>query len=216
MSYLIEKRRRTAARVAVLCILLLIATADLLFVARVRVKTLPSGSYLLTELGRVQETLVVSALGCWAVAAVLLSLCVERALQPTAWVPLGVLLMRLQAAALTLMAVFPPGVAGDGASIAPTLHQIGFYSALFFGSACPLVLAPSFRWDPEWTALTWPGRLATFLAVGTVLGLMLFPPGAGTAWEIGAVAALLFWLLICAGGVLSSVRPRSEKRRRAG
>ncbi|MBS0658220.1 MAG: hypothetical protein JSR82_08245 [Verrucomicrobia bacterium] len=197
------------------CILLLLAAADLLFVARVRVKSLASGSYLLTELSRVHESLVASALGCWAVAAVLISLCVERALQPTAWVPLGVLLMRLQAVSLTLMAVFPPGLAGDGASLAPTLHQIGFYSALFFGAACPLVLAPSFRWDPEWTALTWPGRLATLLAVGTVLGLMLFPPGAGAFWEVSAVAALIFWLLLCAFGVLRSVRWGARSRRRA-
>src|SRR3954452_6046163 len=96
------------------------------------------------ECSRAHEPIVMAAVGCWAIAAVLISVAVERALQPTAWVPLGVLLMRLQAVALTLMAVFPPGQAGD-------LHQIGFYSALFFGAACPLVLAPSFRWDPEWT-----------------------------------------------------------------
>lgn len=205
MSYLVEKRRKSAARVAGLCILLLLVAADLLFVARLRTKVGPT-SYLLTDLARAHETLFPAAMGCWAVAAVLISVCVERALQPTAWVPLGVLLMRLQAVALTLMAFAMPGPPGDVASLSTTLHQIGFYSALFFGSVCPLVLGSAFRWDPEWTALTWPGRFVTMAGLGTVVALMLFPPGQGAIWEVSAILSLILWLVLCAIGVMRSVR----------
>lgn len=200
MSYLVEKRRKRAAAIAGFSVFLIILCADLFYIARIKTKgLLPHGSFI-TELARTQEPIVMAALGCWAIAAVLLSLAVERALQPTAWVPLGLLLVRLQAVALAVVAVFPPGLVGDNA-----FHQIGYYAAMFFGSASPLVLAPAFRWDPEWTAFTWPGRLVSILSIGVVVGLMLWPPSTAIWWEISAVAVLLLWLLLCAAGVMRSV-----------
>ncbi len=219
MIYLADVRKHRAARFALFTLVLVIIAADGIFFARVLHQGPPPKGSLIGELARGPTGwLMMASLGCWSLACLVLSFAIEAALESTSWVPLGLLLTRLQGIALALLAVCHPGLPSDVGTLSPILHQVGYFSAFLLAAGAALVLAPACRSDKEWLAIAPAAQAGSILLAALTAGLMLWPPGSGVWWEIAAIIAGFAWQLLCVTGVARSVRwfPLPWDRRRPG